>query len=194
MVTIRTVLLLVFSIALLASSIAWAIFEDGFESESVEPAPLQGMTAAHNELRATVSPAANPPLQPLTWDDTLAAAAQAHADRCLFEHSTGNSYGENLSVSTLNNTAEEVVTGSAIFNFQDGWAYEKGFYNYNSNTCTAPNPPGTCGHYTQIVWRGVTRLGCGYKFCTVNSPLPGFPNWYFWVCNYDSTQNGGRPY
>jgi hypothetical protein len=36
------------------------------------------------------------------------------------------------------------------------WAAEAKYYDYASNTCSAPNPPGTCLHYTQVVWRDTT--------------------------------------
>jgi hypothetical protein len=53
-----------------------------------------------------------------------------------------------------------------------------------------------CGHYTQIVWKTTTRLGCGVALCDQNSPFMGFPKWEFWVCNYapPGNYNGQRPY
>src|SRR5689334_598073 len=60
-----------------------------------EPPGLVGITAAHNQVRANVSPAASPPLVPLTWSSTVATAAQTWANGCSFAHS-GNGYGENI--------------------------------------------------------------------------------------------------
>ena len=75
------------------------------------------------------------------------------------------------------------------------WASEAPDYDYASNTCNAP-PDRTCGHYTQIVWRSSTLVGCAYARCTQNSPFSGFPTWDFWVCDYSPPGNwvGQRPY
>lgn len=53
-----------------------------------------------------------------------------------------------------------------------------------------------CGHYTQIVWRNTTHVGCATKVCDKNSPFQGFTRWQFWVCNYSPPGNfvGQRPY
>ena len=53
-----------------------------------------------------------------------------------------------------------------------------------------------CGHYTQLVWRNSTLLGCAYARCTSNSPFQGVPTWDFWVCDYSPPGNwvGQRPY
>jgi hypothetical protein len=54
-----------------------------------------------------------------------------------------------------------------------------------------------CGHYTQIVWRDTTNLGCAIEYCTTGSPFgPVYPNWAFVVCQYDPQGSwaGQRPY
>jgi hypothetical protein len=145
---------------------------------------LEGITAAHNVVRANVQPPASTPIPDLVWDPALAAVAQAWADACTFEHSS-NGYGENLFASAGDPppTAQDVV---------DDWAAEAPNYDYASNTCS-----GSCGHYTQVVWAGSLRLGCGATHCTTGSPfLPDFPEWDFWVCNYDpaGNRNNLRPY
>lgn len=147
-----------------------------------EPAALVGITAAHNVARAAVSPAANPAIPPLLWAKDVAATAQAWAKRCKFEHS-GGMYGENIYAS-----GGQDVTAAAVV---DSWVSEAKDYDYAARTCS-----GVCGHYTQVVWRKSTRLGCGVTKCTTNSPFSGFPVWQFVVCNYDPPGNfaGVRPY
>ncbi|HRI72667.1 MAG TPA: CAP domain-containing protein, partial [Polyangium sp.] len=61
----------------------------------VEPPFMNGMTAAHNAARASVSPAPSVAIPPLTWSGEVAAVAQAYAENCVFQHSN-NQYGENL--------------------------------------------------------------------------------------------------
>lgn len=145
---------------------------------------LQGITALHNTARAGVNPQPATPLPPLTWDTKVAAAAQAVADSCSFQHS-GNGYGENIYAA-----AGSAPTPTDVVN---SWTSEKANYTYSSNTCGANK---TCGHYTQVVWRDSLRLGCGQKTCTTGSPFIGFPTWQFWVCDYDPPGNfgGQRPY
>lgn len=144
---------------------------------------VQGITALHNQARASVSPAPATPVPPLTWSTTVAAAAQLVASSCLFSHSS-NGYGENIYAS-----AGSGVTPAAVVK---SWTLEAANYTYATNTCASGK---TCGHYTQVVWRSSQRLGCAQKTCTTGSPFPGFPTWDFWVCNYDPPGNsGGRPY
>lgn len=145
---------------------------------------VQGITALHNQARASVNPQPATPLPPLTWDTKVAAAAQAVADSCEFQHSA-NGYGENIYAA-----AGSAPTPADVV---DSWTSEKANYTYNSNTCGSNK---TCGHYTQVVWRDSLRLGCGQKTCTTGSPFAGFPTWQFWVCNYDPPGNFGnqKPY
>jgi uncharacterized protein YkwD len=150
----------------------------------MEPAALNGITAAHNAARAAVVPAANPAIPPLMWSSTVASTAQAWADKCNFKHS-GGKYGENIYATSGSATPADVV-GS--------WVGEAKDYDYATNTCGAGK---VCGHYTQVVWRNSMNLGCGVTDCTTNSPFGGGGGaWQFWVCNYDppGNFNGEKPY
>ena len=64
---------------------------------------------------------------------------------------------------------------------------------YSSNSCS-----GVCGHYTQIVWRSTTEVGCGLRVCTTGSPFDSHPGatWTMVVCDYRPPGNfrGQRPY
>jgi pathogenesis-related protein 1 len=154
-----------------------------------EPADLMGITLYHNQVRALVQTAT--PLPALQWDPSLAANAAAWAAMCknddgspaIMDHSTsqfrsmGQPYyvGENIFASSGNATAMGAV---------NSWASEKSNYNYDSNTCN-----GTCGHYTQIVWRATLKLGCAKQNC----PNIQFPSTI--LCNYGpGGNNGGKPY
>jgi hypothetical protein len=72
------------------------------------------------------------------------------------------------------------------------WAAEAPDYDYATNTCKAGQ---VCGHYTQIVWRSTTAVGCAFRTCTTGSPF-GSGSWDFWVCDYAPPGNyvGQRPY
>jgi pathogenesis-related protein 1 len=143
--------------------------------------PLAGTLLRHNFVRQNVSPAASPAIPDLVWSETIAASAQAYADKCVFEHSKGK-YGENLYAGTAEPKGASVV---------DSWASEVADYDYASGKCS-----GVCGHYTQVVWRNSTELGCGYAKCTTGSPFGSSKTWYNWVCQYNPPGNyvGQKPY
>lgn len=142
----------------------------------------EGFLSAHNRVRASVSPPADPPLPELRWSPELAATAQAWAQRCKFEHSE-TTFGENLSART--NRAEPATIVSA-------WASEAANYDYARNRCAKGE---VCGHYTQLAWRDTSKVGCGVAQCSDGGPFGG-GQWFMWVCNYDPPGNwkGERPY
>lgn len=144
---------------------------------------LCGMTALHNQARANVTPAPTTPLPNMAWDATVSAAAQTWADQCNFSHNTAG-YGQNLYASAGSGPPTPTAVVSS-------WVSEVAAYNYSANSCSA-----TCGHYTQVVWRSSTLVGCGAKACSTNSPFGAqFPNWYIVVCDYSPAgNNGSRPY
>jgi hypothetical protein len=147
-----------------------------------EPGTLGGITAAHNTARQNAMPVPSPALPLLTWSDTLAQTAQSWAGQCMFKHSGTSGLGENIYASAgFTPTGAEVVMN---------WVSESANYDYGANSCS-----GTCGHYTQVVWRATTQLGCGLQACSQNSPFMGFSNWTMVVCNYTPPGNdGSRPY
>ena len=129
------------------------------------------MLAAHNAVRARVKVPA------LSWSDHLAAVAQQWADTLIarreFKHSR-SSYGENL---------YEIEGGiSSPPDVVADWAAEAGDYDYRSNSCR-----GTCGHYTQLVWRDTRQVGCAVARAARRE---------VWACEYDPPGNvvGRRPY
>ena len=65
------------------------------------------------------------------------------------------------------------------------WTNEERWYDYNRNRC---QPGRRCGHYTQIVWRDTSEVGCAMKVCADKSQT--------WVCSYNPPGNytGVRPY
>lgn len=120
---------------------------------------------AINAVRAAVSKPTNytgtwAPLPEVVWSDTVAASAQAWADNlattqnCKLVHESQNSYGENLAMGT-NLTPKQAV---------DMWAGEKNLYTWSPTYSMADFNAGS-GHYTQLVWRKSTQVGCGSATC-----------------------------
>lgn len=126
-----------------------------------------------NQARADVG------VEPLTWDDKVAAYAQNYANQriidCNLVHSEGP-YGENLAWGGGDLSAIDAAKM---------WVDEKPYYDYDSNSCT---PGQMCGHYTQVVWKNSTRVGCAKVTCNSGGTFIG--------CNYDPPGNyiGERPY
>jgi pathogenesis-related protein 1 len=146
------------------------------------------MVAAHNQVRASAKPKPSSPLPPLTWSPEAAKVAQAWANQCKFEHNRNRGkYGENLAAAAP--PGSKTNPGAVM-----DWASEAADYSYSSNKCA---PGKVCGHYTQLVWRDTTQVGCATVICTKNSPFGAqFPKWQLWVCDYTPPGNfvGQKPY
>ena len=115
---------------------------------------------------------------PIRWSDNLAAVAQTWANTLLkrgqFSHQENTGYGENLfEIKGGPATPEDVV---------HDWASESVDYDYPSNRCRS-----VCGHYTQLVWRSTTEVGCAVARGGGRE---------VWVCEYNPPGNfvGQKPY
>lgn len=151
------------------------------------PAGIDQMLTAHNAARQAVG------VPDLTWSAELAAYAQDWANQLMgaggnLRHrspaeQTLQNVGENLSGSQATSAggalqhADRVVTA---------WVAEQADYDYASNSCAAGQ---VCGHYTQVVWRDTTEVGCGVaRNADATREV--------WVCSYAPVGNyvGERPY
>jgi hypothetical protein len=146
------------------------------------------MIDAHNAVRLGAEPVPDPPLPDLGWSPGVASTAQAWADGCSYRHNPSLhalGLGENIAAS-----APPGARGAA--EIVELWAAEAADYDHATNTCA---PGKVCGHYTQIVWRDTTALGCAVRTCSTGSPF-GSGSWDFWVCDYAPPGNwvGERPY
>jgi pathogenesis-related protein 1 len=143
----------------------------------------KAMVAAHNQWRSKVG------VPDVAWSNELAASSQQWADQlarsgCNVRHSTTN-YGENIyyagaAYRSDGTTSAQEITAQHVV---DAWGNEVQYYDYASNTCHS-----VCGHYTQVVWKSTTEVGCGMAFCGDKSQL--------WVCQYTPRGNmvGEKPY
>lgn len=131
------------------------------------------MLDRHNLLRAKhCSPA-------MTWDAEVAKTAQAWADRCQFEHAQGTGLGENL--------AAAAGTARTPTETSDSWYSEIRLYDF-----AAPGSVDGTGHFSQLVWKASTKLGCAMAICPATSISPDWGAWptaQFVVCRYSPQGN-----
>ncbi|XP_039117018.1 pathogenesis-related protein 1-like [Dioscorea cayenensis subsp. rotundata] len=122
---------------------------------------------AHNSARNTVG------VGPVTWDDTVAAYTKNYADQrigdCQFIHSNGL-YGENL----FGSSGDDYSATDAV----NAWVSEGQDCDYKNNTCVEGK---VCGHYSQVVWKTSTSIGCDRVVCN-NGGI-------FITCNYNRAGN-----
>lgn len=131
------------------------------------------MIESHNRARGAVGVA------PLTWSDTLAASAKAYAETMArtgrFEHALQSigmdRQGENLWTGTRAAYRYDEMIGHWV-------AEQRNFANLPVPRSSRTGRWEDVGHYTQIVWRGTTRVGCAmasnatddYLVCRYNPP------------------------
>jgi len=145
-----------FLVAMLAASAKAAISSD----EKKE------MLDLHNMYRCMAG------VPPLTWDDTLAKGAQSWADTGNTAHSKAlgafKKYGENMQYACPKSTPKTAT---------DWWYAEKEKYHQPDSSYQAT-------HYTQMVWKGTAKIGCGKGKASCGGDS--------WVCQFK--EMGNNPY
>jgi uncharacterized protein YkwD len=155
------------------------IYNGGGDLESM-------VLAVHNRERAVIG------VPPLVWNDTLAIGAKTWAEHLATlqvinqsnAHSSGYvpgyKYGESIATGGHNTTVP-------VAQNMQSWIAEKN--NYHGGPITETNV-GSISHYTMMVWRTTTSVGCGIA--------SGGPNDYtgrdILVCRYSPgpTHGGGN--
>ncbi|UNI13736.1 hypothetical protein JDV02_000452 [Purpureocillium takamizusanense] len=162
------------------------------------PAPPSGgnyeevMVYRHNIHRSNHS------APDLTWDSTLAQYAENTAKTCVFEHDMHQGdghYGQNLaswggSGSLTDASRMDHAAAAVSDQWYNGEMPNWQFYGMD-------NPPSSSslhdwGHFTQVVWKDATKVGCATVKCAAGTVL-SFNSWYT-VCNYNPPGNYGGKY
>merc|ERR1712157_326421 len=153
---------------------------DGNNTNTTEPVPVvpidvTGARAAlglHNDYRAMHQ------VDALGWSSDVEESAKywantLAADDCSMYHSSRdqrNGYGENLAIGHSN--IGEVVAD---------WYNEVSDYDFSD-----PGYSGATGHFTAVVWKGTTGLGCAIATCPEGGRTPGRK---IYVCQYSPPGN-----
>lgn len=143
--------------------------------------------SAHNKLRDKLH------LPRLEWSNELADIAKdwvyalQENYECRMVHSRMPDLGENLywGSSVRYPYGRREIQNVRPFDVINAWAEERHYYNHNRNRCAYGK---VCGHYTQLIWRDTTKVGCANIICPDKSQV--------WSCNYNPPGNyvGQRPY
>ncbi|TVU40939.1 hypothetical protein EJB05_14425, partial [Eragrostis curvula] len=166
-----------------SSKLAWFALAFAMAAAVVFPScaaqnSAQDFVNLHNTARADVG------VGPVSWDNNVAAYAQNYAAQrqgdCALKHSSNSPYGENIFVGG----AGKAWSASDAVGL---WVAEKQYYHHDTNSCSAPAGQ-SCGHYTQVVWRKSTAIGCGRVVCSNGG--------VFIICSYNPPGNfvGQSPY
>ena len=101
------------------------------------------------------------------WNTGLAAYAARYlnSNKCVFKHSSGP-YGENIAYGY--DTPASTVSA---------WGDERSDYDYNN-----PGYSPATGHFTQLVWKSTTDVGCARIWCG------NYMGWFL-VCEYNPPGN-----
>ncbi len=142
------------------------------------PADMAGrLLAAHNMERTRVG------VPPLRWSPALAAAAAAYgpslATRLRLEHSPRGSrpgQSENLWRGSAGRFSPEQMVAS--------WASERRYFRPGIFPAVSSTTRWMdVGHYTQMIWRGTTSVGCA---------LYRARQWDYLICRYSPRGNIDR--
>ena len=145
-------------------------------SPALSPAPsstAKTLLDRHNFYRSQVGVPA------LKWSDRLASNAQGWANNLAarggktLQHSSGSGEGENLWMGSAGYFSQQTMV--------DGWGGEKKYYKPGvfPDVSTTGNWSDV-GHYTQLVWRNTTEVGCAIATAGGNDIL---------VCRYGPPGN-----
>lgn len=149
---------------------------------------------AHNLHRANHSAPS------MSWLDEIAGYAENTANTCKFAHDmdqgSGN-YGQNIAMWATSDDAEALGEAGAIgMASHDMWYNgEVGLYlpSYYGEATPDMSNFEAWGHFSQLVWKDSTSLGCYAKLCAKGTMYTDMAAWYM-VCNYRPAGNVGGSY
>ena len=163
------------------AALAGMLLAGGALADDAQSTFVRDVLAAHNAARAEVGVA------PLVWSDRLAAEAAPWAQHLIelghMEHSAQSARpgeGENLWMG-----AKDYFTTATMIKM---WTDEKSDFQYGRFPDVSGSKPWQAvAHYTQMVWKNTTQVGCATAIAGKQEVL---------VCRYNPQGNfmGEKPY
>jgi len=203
--------------------VAYVVDSATYPLYSLTTADKTNLVKYHNFVRANWGMPALKNTNAISgWSDTLATNAGKHAQNCIWQHSSakdrtygqdefGNdlTWGENMAKIGTQDFAAKFPFGT-LASQVDGWKNEEKdwdctkteFYVFadgsSEDGCRkTPNADGSlpmCGHFTQVVWKTTTEIGCALVDCPKDTAWAGYRS-QFLVCQYNPGGNtaGAHP-
>jgi hypothetical protein len=142
----------------------------------------------HNLHRANHSAPAQ------SYDNTLASYAASVAASCTFAHNItlgGGGYGQNIAAYGSTLVATYTPEQMGAFAVSNQW-YNSEFNAFLPSYYGEATPDMTnfesWGHFSQVVWKASTLVGCATQFCAAGTIFPTVASYYS-VCNYGGPGN-----
>ncbi|KAJ5147368.1 hypothetical protein N7526_000720 [Penicillium atrosanguineum] len=107
------------------------------------------------------------------WSADLETSARALAAKCVYEHDTsidGGGYGQNIGYGVESSQVGVMLTNLIMTDFEK-W-----------------------GHFSQIIWKGTTHVGCATVVCDGLGNVDSSSSLPFTVCNYSPAGNYAGEY
>lgn len=96
-------------------------------------------------------------------------------------------YGQNIAMWGVSSGAEELGMGGAIKMATTDMWYNGEINNFPEKGYGADTPDmkdfESWGHYTQVIWKDSTEIGCAVQWCPKGTMVGDMDSWYM-VCNY----------
>jgi len=157
------------------------------------PTDFQSTALYHHNIHR-----ANNSVSDLTWDSTIAGYAATVAASCVYAHNLtpgGGGYGQNIAVYGSSSDAGDDSSTMIAKAATDMW-YNGEIELFLPSYYGEANPDfsnfESWGHYSQMVWKSTTGVGCAVQYCAAGT-IFSMESW-FSVCNYNPPGNMGGAY
>jgi uncharacterized protein YkwD len=123
------------------------------------------------------------------WNSAQAVVAAEIASSCRFAHNmsvSGGGYGQNLAAYGSTGAASLSPSLMLAKSITNQWYYgevNSFLPSYYGEATPDMTYFSSWGHFSQVVWKGSSSVGCASQFCPSGTIFAGFDSW-FTVCNY----------